>query len=177
MHTGFISYRLSKTTYQFPYVNMGREFTAEYDRPHELKIMNNLQWRKWNFGCTYSLTSGKLYPGSYKVLAYHCNSYVVMNHPVRWDLNNLKRTAPFHSLDLNVSKKMTFGTRFEFLVGANVYNLFNRKYELAKYNELKVIGNPSYPETSNSEFAAFNDQFFTQNGVGRLFNVYVKVGF
>jgi hypothetical protein len=57
--TGFASYTLSKTEYQFPEINNGNPYVFEYDRPHIFNI--NLSTKlneKWDFSANWTYQTG-----------------------------------------------------------------------------------------------------------------------
>ncbi len=57
--TGFASYTLSKTEYQFPEINNGMPYVYEYDRPHIFNI--NLSTKineKWDFSANWTYQTG-----------------------------------------------------------------------------------------------------------------------
>ncbi len=60
-YSGWLSYTLSKSTQQFPRVANNEPFPAPNDRRHQLKWVNQYQWKKFDFALTYNYATGRPY--------------------------------------------------------------------------------------------------------------------
>jgi ferric enterobactin receptor len=60
-YSGWLSYTLSKSTQQFPRVANNNPFPAPNDRRHQLKWVNQYQWKNFDFALTYNYATGRPY--------------------------------------------------------------------------------------------------------------------
>jgi ferric enterobactin receptor len=126
LHTGWLSYTLGRVRHTFPGLNGGLAFPALNDQTHELKLVNLVSVKKWNFGATWALGTGKPYtsPESQYVLTLldgRQESYIHVGE------KNGERLPPYHRLDISATHvfKTKKGATGEF--GISVFNLYNRK--------------------------------------------------
>ena len=59
--TSWVSYSLSKSVHQFPYLNKNQEFPAPTDQTHQLSWANMISFKNWNFGTTSLFSTGRPY--------------------------------------------------------------------------------------------------------------------
>jgi hypothetical protein len=132
--TGWISYTLSKVTFHFDDINLGRPHPARFDRPHDLGI--NLRYaitKKWMFSAAWVYGSGNpisLPVGQYTSFVHTPSGGVFgSNLVLDYDGKNTYRMIPFHRLDCSIQyqTKLAKGTS-TFELGA--YNAYNRRNAL-----------------------------------------------
>ena len=58
---GWAAYTLSEVIHEFDSLNSGEPFPADHDHLHELKFVNALRLKNWEFSITWILASGKPY--------------------------------------------------------------------------------------------------------------------
>ncbi|MGH1335426.1 MAG: TonB-dependent receptor [Aureispira sp.] len=120
--SGWISYTLSKTQYQFDEINGGRPYNARQDRTHDIALVGTYELKKrWVFSAAWVYQTGTtatLPTARYIVDGQLLNYYT--------DRNGYRLPAS-HRLDLAVTfrNKITRKFRSSFTVG--VYNVYNRQ--------------------------------------------------
>lgn len=119
-YTGWIAYTLSKSTNSFPDIRNGATFPAQNDRRHQLKVIQQYQWKKWDFSATYVYSSGRPYT-DLSILS-----------EMSEDRNNLRPEDRISYLESY--QRMDIGANYNFLlwsgkakIGASIFNLLNRK--------------------------------------------------
>ena len=129
-YTGWIAYTLSKSTNRFPEIDRGNPFPAANDRRHQFKLVQQYQWKRWNFGLTYIFTSGRPYTDLSNLNESNRDR---LNTPASDRISYLE---DYHRLDV--------GLQYEFsllggdaTLGFSVFNLLDRqnvKYRQYIYN-------------------------------------------
>ena len=115
---GWISYLLSKTTYEFPDINLGKSFYADHDKTHELKLVSLTKIRDWNMTFSWVLSSGRVYTGLENLDNRKKSIYILK------DMNK-ERLGTIHHLDVSISRTITIlKTRIHY--GSSVYNVYNK---------------------------------------------------
>ena len=115
---GWISYLLSKTTYEFPDINLGKSFYADHDKTHELKLVSLTKIRDWNMTFSWVLSSGRVYTGLENLENSKKSIYILK------DMNK-QRLGTIHHLDVSVSRTITIlKTRIHY--GSSIYNVYNK---------------------------------------------------
>jgi len=66
-YTGWLSYTLSKTTHSFPQIDNGNPFPSQDDRRHQIKLVNQYRYKKFDFAATYIFSSGRSYTDLSKI--------------------------------------------------------------------------------------------------------------
>lgn len=128
-YTGWLSYTLSKTEHRFEDIYRGLAFPSEDDRRHQLSIVNNYQWKNFNFSATYVLASGRPFVNLAK-----------LNKP-----EELRRIDPETLFDrLPAYQRLDIGVSYAFdwqwakcAVGLSFFNLTNNqnvKYQQFVYS-------------------------------------------
>ncbi len=153
--SGFINYTYSRVLhkvdgyYQEEKVNNGKYFPANYDKPHDLKMVSNYKVsRRFNLSTNFSYSTGRPYtaPIAYYDLAgakriyYTDRNSVRMPDYIRWDIaftlnGNLKKKKLSHS-------SWTFAI-YNVLGRRNAYNVFFRS-EDGEVNcyKMSIFGQP-----------------------------------
>jgi len=131
-YNGWAAYTLSRTENTFSVFNDGKPFPAKYDRPHEVKLVNTLEWdvTNWssiNIGAVWMYSTGTPYTaplGEYtiRLLDEWQNAYYTSVS----EKNNY-RLPDYHRLDLSVSLKLRLGSRIKSTLSAGIFNAYNNK--------------------------------------------------
>lgn len=66
-YTGWLSYTLSQTTHSFPQIDSGNPFPSQDDRRHQIKLVNQYRYKKFDFAATYIFSSGRSYTDLSKI--------------------------------------------------------------------------------------------------------------
>lgn len=124
--TGWLAYTLSKNTHSFPNVDRGAPFPAQNDRRHQLQLIQQYQWNKWNFALTYVFTSGRPYTDL---------SILSTDTQDRRELSAQDRISyldDYHRVDVSANYQFTLW-KGQAEIGGSIFNLFNR--ENVKYRQ------------------------------------------
>lgn len=122
----WISYSLSQTIHEFALLNRGLPFPARYDQRHQLKAVAVWQKNRWNLSSSFVWSSGRPYTQpltTYTVTLIDGRQLELPDVPLR----NNGRLPDYHRLDLNASYSVPVGKKNNLLVGASVFNLYNRQ--------------------------------------------------
>ena len=123
---GWIGYTLSKSTRQFQYINLGKEYPYKFDRTHDLSIVASYVIKKGvNINATFVYGSGN-------AITLPIAKYLVPDGPNRfrqyfeYGEKNQFRMEPYHRLDIGVSftKEKKWGERTWTL---SIYNIYSRQ--------------------------------------------------
>lgn len=118
--TGWIGYTLSKTTRQFPELNDGEEFSAKYDRTHDLSITATHQFNKrWSISGVFIYATGNSL--TLPIARYLINGNVISEYGKR----NSYRMAPYHRMDVSVTYTKKKTGRFESSWNFSIFNIYN----------------------------------------------------
>jgi hypothetical protein len=122
---GWASYTLSKVEYQFPAFNNGEAFPADQDRRHEVKLVGNYAFGKWNLAATWVFASGAPYTApesqyAIKLLDGGMHSYIHVGD------KNANRLPAYHRMDVSLSRKFS-STLLDWNFGISIFNLYDRK--------------------------------------------------
>ena len=124
-YTGWIGYTLSRVTETFPAFNNGNPFPALQDQRHELKIVNSLSWKKWDFSATWVYATGKPYTrpiGTYDVQLLDGTTATFIHVGEK----NAYRLPDYHRLDLAATYNFITGKRTKTSIGASIFNVYDR---------------------------------------------------
>lgn len=151
--TGQLNYTLSRTQVQVltPYpaefINNGKYYPADTDRPHNLSLSGRIKLGKgWSFNSNFVFISGR--PATYPDGNYSYNNSVVTNYSMR----NMDRLPAYHRLDLGfayITKRYADQRKYS-VWNISFYNVYMREnpysvyftrsdYRLKAY-QLSVIG-------------------------------------
>jgi hypothetical protein len=117
--SGWASYALSRVDYRIPGLNRGERFPADQDRRHEIKLVGNYTWRKWNFAMTWVLTSGAPYTESVSAGRYEPGD------------KNESRLPAYHRLNASCSRQFSF-FNLNWEGGFSIFNLYDRQNVLRR---------------------------------------------
>lgn len=140
--TGILSYTLSWAWRQFDRLNGGKMFPYKEDRRHNISLALKYRFNpKWNISATYKFASGapftlpvQIFPDfdwgrniqGYLDERYSPFSTYQVNYlPYIARLNNY-RLNPVHHLDLGATLNLGNEKRFQHVISAGVYNVYNR---------------------------------------------------
>ncbi len=124
-YTGWLSYTLSKTTHSFPKIDGGNPFPSLDDRRHQVKLVNQYRYKKFDFSAVYVFSSGRAYT----------DLTIIDGQQDRKDLKLSDRISylkDYARLDISAGYKFTMGTT-KARVGASIFNVLNR--ENVKYKQ------------------------------------------
>lgn len=121
-HTGWISYTLSQTIYDFPDLSASL-YPALHDQTHEFKLIENLRVKNWTFGGAWIFATGKPYTeplGSYELtlLDGSTETYISVGD------KNGRRLPNYHRLDLSASHDFHWGDS-QAQIGLSIFNVYN----------------------------------------------------
>lgn len=129
--SGWLLYQVGNTHYQFPTINQGRRFLAEFNRTHELNWVGKLTWRNWTSALLWIYATGVPYatadhtvdgiPLEDDFMLYY-NRYMLVEN----QLPNYSRIDFKLAYEKNISK-------IHIECGFSVFNIFDRKNILDQY--------------------------------------------
>jgi hypothetical protein len=133
--TGFASYTLSKTEYQFPEINNGMPYVYEYDRPHIFNINISTKINeKWGFSANWTYQTGLPFTPAIGLR----NTPDPFNPEIDRETliygeRNSDRMRDFHRLDLgfNYHKITKRGNRA--IWSFSIYNAYSRQNPYFNY--------------------------------------------
>ncbi|RLD79485.1 MAG: hypothetical protein DRJ10_08775 [Bacteroidetes bacterium] len=147
-YSGWIAYSLGKSLRKFPDINNGQAYPSNNDQRHELKIVNMLKLKNWNFALSWIYGSGKPYTqpiGQYYVTLLNGKQKLI-SVP---ENKNSSRLPAFHSLDMSVNYNFRIGSGFA-KVGLSIFNLYGRQnikyrfYRIAEETNSDLLQSPVY---------------------------------
>ena len=135
---GWASYTLAKVQYQISPFNNGEPYPANQDRRHEVKLVGNYGFGKWNLAATWVLATGTPYTApeaqyTIKLLDGSTRSYIHVGD------KNGNRLPAYHRMDLSLSRKF-ISTWFDWNLGVSIFNLYDHKN--VWYREYLLDTNP-----------------------------------
>ncbi|MEL6989531.1 MAG: TonB-dependent receptor, partial [Bacteroidota bacterium] len=161
-YTGWIAYTLSESKNIIDDINNGEVFPSPNDQRHQLKFVNQLNFKNFEAGLSYIFSSGKPFIDVRKQ-----RGGLDEDDNIPELLTYIKS---YQRVDLNAAFKLDVGTS-TFRVGASVFNLLDR--ENIKYKQF------IYNVSKDFQQSAENDTFYGNDLrlLGRTFNVFARVGF
>lgn len=130
--SGWISYHLSSSDYQFPHVNEGLSFLADHDRTHEVNLVNRFTWRQWNLTLFGIYASGCPYTPTDEILItkpIEEGPALFLNHKER----NTKRLPAYRRIDLTLMREFEDLFQCDVNCGVTLLNVLNYKNVLDRY--------------------------------------------
>jgi len=124
-YTGWLSYTLSKTTHSFPRIDRGNPFPALDDRRHQIKLVNQYRYKKFDFSAVYVFSSGRAYTDLTIIEGKQDRRLLSVKDRISY----LKDYA---RLDIAAGYKFKIGPT-NARVGASIFNVLNR--ENVKYKQ------------------------------------------
>lgn len=120
--TGWIGYTLSKTTRFFEEINNGIEYSAKYDRRHDLSFTATHELNdKWTFSTVFVYATGDAYTPT---LGRYLIDYRIVNE---YGAKNSARMKSYHRMDISATYTPKKKRRFQSSWNFAIYNLYNRK--------------------------------------------------
>ena len=116
--TGWLSYLLNKTVFEFPDLNDGENFPGDHDKTHEIKSVLMTTISNWDLTANWVYSSGRVYT--------HINNIDNSNQTISIISNrNNERLNPIHHLDISIStRRILFTARIH--TGISIYNVYNK---------------------------------------------------
>jgi len=135
---GWASYTLAKVQYQISPFNNGAPYPANQDRRHEVKLVGNYGFGKWNLAATWVFATGAPYTApesqyTIKLLDGSSRSYIHVGN------KNGNRLPAYHRMDVSFSRKF-ISAWFDWNLGISVFNLYDHKN--VWYREYLLDTNP-----------------------------------
>ena len=128
--SGWASYHINKTIYDFPNLNNGEVFLANHDKTHELKIVLLTRIMNFDLAANWVFSSGGLFTDLDNMYIESGSGYNIVTMKGR----NNNRLPPIHHLDLSISKTWKISPAF-INAGFSVYNIYNKNnYSHKRYN-------------------------------------------
>lgn len=132
----WIAYTLSKSTQQFPQILKGTTFPAPNDRRHQLKWINQYNWKKFDFSLAYVFASGRPFTDLSKVLD-NPNDRELLSPE-----NRISYLEDYHRVDLATTYSFHIG-KTSVQANLSFFNLLNHKN--VKYRQYIYSYVPSNP--------------------------------
>jgi ferric enterobactin receptor len=148
--TGWVSYTLAKTMYQFDVYSAGY-FPADQDVRNEFKIVSMYKMHHWDFAITWIYASGRPYTapgGSYsvKLLDGTTENYVTVTS------KNTLRLPDYHRMDVAVNYHFYNEAKKDIgYIGLSLFNVYAR--ENVWYKQYTVVDN--YVVSTNVNYLGF----------------------
>ena len=124
--SGWLGYTLSWSDRQFPTVNKGRWFPANFDRRHDLELTGSYRINdKWSVASTFIFQTGRsiTYPSAF-YRTPPSNGELFPTYVVEFDRINGDKTSPYHRLDLSFSKDWVSRKGREKQISFGAYNVY-----------------------------------------------------
>lgn len=127
----WLSYTLSKTTFQFDEINLGRRYRASFDRTHDIGAYIGYKASKhftlsasWVYGTGNAIS---LPVGEYYAIS-HQPGYGLTPKQPRYDYEqkNNYRMKAYHRLDASVQYRHNIAPALQSIIELSVYNAYNR---------------------------------------------------
>jgi hypothetical protein len=133
--TGFASYTLSKTEYQFPEINNGNPYVFEYDRPHifNLNVSTTIN-EKWDFSANWTYQTGLPFTPAIGLR----NTPDPFNAEIDRETliygeRNSDRMRDYHRLDLGFNYKKITKRGNRAVWSFSIYNAYSRQNPYFNY--------------------------------------------
>lgn len=116
--TSWLSYSLASSMNTFTSINDGRSYPSLLDQRHEINWVNQYQIKKWEFGSTFIVGSGRPFTPP--------NPNATENG-ILYDISQINkgRLPLYHRLDVSVKYNTNVG-RFNVSSGVTLFNVYNR---------------------------------------------------
>ena len=147
-YIGWIAYSYGKSYRKFPDINNGIAYPSNNDQRHELKFVNMLKLKNWNFALTWIYGSGKPYTqpiGQYSIKLLNGQTKLI-SIP---ENKNSSRLPAFHSLDMAINYNFRIASGFA-KIGLSIFNLYGRQnikhrfYRITKETTNNGTQSPTY---------------------------------
>ena len=124
IHQGWIAYTMSKSTNQFDFINNGEEITSKQDQRHEVKVVNMISFKKWNFAATWLYGSGKAYYQPHVRFIRDDDNHV-QDFEIRNRQKTVERLPAYHRMDISAARKFQIG-KATGEVGVSLLNVYGK---------------------------------------------------
>jgi len=132
--TGILGYTLSRTRRRFPGINLGRRgrpqyYAPKYDRTHDLSLVLSYDLsRYWRFSTVFTYATGQAYTEP-------SGQYRLVHDPFGTDTRNVvltpgynnARLAPYHRLDIGLTRRGRFLGLGDYELQMQVLNAYARR--------------------------------------------------
>ncbi|MEM0999416.1 MAG: TonB-dependent receptor [Bacteroidota bacterium] len=124
--TGWMAYTIGQVRHLFPLLNFGDPFPADNDHRHELKVVNMVNVKRWEFSLTWIFASGKPYsvPSSLDSIS-GSNGETFLE--LEFESLNTARLPSYHRLDANVAYVFPIRNWAQGRVGVSFFNIYDRQ--------------------------------------------------
>ena len=120
--TGWISYHLNRTKYNYPLLNNGSNFLSDHDKTHEIKTVFITKLKYFNLTANWVLSSGRVYTNL-------DNMFIDSGYEIKTlitEEKNDNRLPIIHHLDISISKQWILN-KIIIQTGVSIYNLYDKK--------------------------------------------------
>ena len=138
----WIAYTLSKSSQSFPNIANGRWFASPNDRRHQLKWINQYNWKKFDFSLAYVFASGRPYTDLSKL------SEKPADRGETTPENRLSYLDDYHRVDLATTYSFRIG-KTNVQANLSFFNLFN--HQNVKYRQYIYSFVPADPRNGQSK--------------------------
>ncbi len=140
--SGWFGYCLSWTTRNFAELNRGREFSARYDRRHDVNLCLNYRiLEDFDLGVVFTLGSGFAYTmptGNYAFSPFVRSQFSWMNSQYAYTDRNAYRLPMYHRMDISLNYHCrVFGLAS--VVNVSIYNVYNHLNPFAQYIDYEYV--------------------------------------
>ncbi len=142
---GWAAYTWSKVENTYAVFNSGTPFPAMQDRPHEIKLVNNLAWdiAPWTslrLGAVWLYATGAPYTaplGTYKLVMIDSSTTHYFQHVSD---KNEYRLPDYHRLDLSLTWRVRLGNHMEGNLTLGLFNAYNNENIIERTYTSSYIG-------------------------------------
>lgn len=128
--TGWIGYTLSYTNLNFPDLNYGQTFPAEYDRRHDLSVVASYNLNKhWSFSSTFVFATG------IAITPLIGRYFIEENVTDEYGAVDSYRLPPYDRLDVSATYMGKQHKHFQMGWTFSIYNVYNRQNPYFIYYE------------------------------------------
>jgi hypothetical protein len=145
IYDGWLAYTWSRVENTYAVFNDGNPFPATYDHPHEIKLVNTLEWNvsTWSgveLGAVWLYSTGAPYTaplGVYNLMMLDSSWARSYNHVSE---KNAYRLPDYHRLDLSAAWRVRFGRCLEGRLALGLFNAYNHENILERTYKTSYVG-------------------------------------
>ncbi len=137
-HRVIIGYSFVSAESRFAGQNGGNYFRSASALPHELNMVYNFEFKRWDFGAAFVLSSGAAYTPVTGTFVVTLPNGETQQFVSVGELNSV-RLEPFHRLDINVGYTVPL-KKGSVEIGASIYNVYD--YLAIRYIDYFAIPEP-----------------------------------
>ena len=117
--TGWSSYHINRTDFNFSNLNQGLSFLGDLDKTHEVKAVLITKLKSFNLTANWVFSSGRVFTDLK-------NMSIVSGFKIIINQNENKERLPFvHHLDISISKQYDLKS-IKAQIGFSIYNIYNK---------------------------------------------------